>query len=56
MYEIVFYEDKKGKAEIADYIKDLNFKSATSKECRINFNKIVAYMDMLEELGTSIAY
>ena len=54
MYEIVFYEDKYGKSEIADYIKELNVKAATSKECRINFNKIVAYMDMLEELGTRV--
>ncbi len=54
MYEIEFYEDKNGKSEIADFIKELNIKAATSKECRINFNKIVAYMDILEELGTRV--
>lgn len=54
MYEIAFYEDKNGKSEIVDYIKDLNAKVATSKECRIIFNKIVAYLDMLEELGTRV--
>lgn len=54
MYEIEFYEDKNGKSEIADYIKELNAKAATNKECRINFNKIVAYMDMLEEFGTRV--
>ena len=54
MYEIEFYEDKNGKSETADYIKELNNKAATSKECRINFNKIVAFMDMLEELGTRV--
>lgn len=54
MYEIEFYEDKNGKSKIADYIKELNDKAAASKECRINFNKIVAYMDMLEELGTRV--
>ena len=54
MYEIEFYEDKNGKSEVADYIKKLNTKAATSKECRVNFNKIVAYMDMLEELGTRV--
>lgn len=36
MYEIEFYEDKNGKSEIADYMKELNAKAATSKECRIN--------------------
>lgn len=54
MYEIEFYEDKNGKSEVADYIKELNIKAATSKECRINFNKIVAYIDMLEEFGTRV--
>ncbi len=54
MYEIEFYEDKNGKSEIVDYIKELNTKASTSKEYRINFNKIVAYMDMLEELGTRV--
>lgn len=54
MYEIEFYEDKNGKSEIVDFIRELNAKAASSKESRINFNKIVAYMDMLEELGTRV--
>lgn len=54
MYEIEFYEDENGKSVIADFIKELNIKAATNKECRINFNKIAAYMDMLEELGTRV--
>ncbi len=54
MYEIEFYEDKNGTSEIVNFIKELNIKAVTSKECRINFNKIVAYMDMLEELGTRV--
>lgn len=54
MYEIEFYEDKNGRSEIADFIKELNRKAAANKESRINFNKIVAYLDMLEELGTRI--
>lgn len=54
MYEIEFYEDKNGKSEIADFIRDLNRKASTNKESRINFNKIVAYLDLLEEYGTRI--
>ncbi len=54
MYEIEFYEDKNGMSEIAEYIKELNLKSSFNKEERINFNKIVAYFDMLEEFGTRI--
>lgn len=55
MYKIEFYEDKNGKSDVADFIKNLDEKAATSKASRINFNKIVAYMDMLEEMGTRFA-
>lgn len=54
MYEIVFYEDKNGKCEVAEYLHQLREQSATSKDSKINFNKIVAYIDVLEEMGTRI--
>lgn len=54
MYKIEFYEDKSGKSEIVNFLKELNQKAAVNKDSRINFNKIVAYFDMLEEIGTRI--
>ena len=54
MYEIDFYEDNRGNSDVADFIKELREKSRTSKEARINFNKVVAYIDILEEMGTWI--
>ena len=54
MYEIIFYEDKNGYSDIAMFIKELEKKSKSSKEERINFNKIVAYFDILQEMGTRI--
>lgn len=54
MYEIIFFEDKNGKSEIAEWLKKLNEEGKTNKLSRINFNKIVAYMDLLEEKGTRI--
>jgi len=54
MYKIIFYEDKNGNSEVVSYIKELQKRSKKSKECRILFNKIVAYLDMLEEQGTRI--
>ena len=54
MYQILFYEDKNGHSDIVEYIKELRTKSVTSKTDKINFNKIVAYIDMLEEYGTRI--
>ena len=52
MYKIIFYEDENGSSEVVSYIKELQKRSTKSKECRILFNKIVAYLDMLEEQGT----
>lgn len=54
MYQIEFYEDKNGYSEVAERIFEIRRKSVLNKDARINFNKIVAYMDMLEEYGTRI--
>jgi phage-related protein len=55
MYNIIFYEDKNGNKEIEEYILNLGKKAEHgNKDARINLNKIVAYMDLLEEFGTRI--
>ena len=54
MFDIEFWEDKKGYSDIADYIEKLSMKS--DKNSRINLRKIVAYMDVLSEKGSSICY
>ena len=54
MYEVIFYEDSKGREPTADFIKELRTKSQTNKNARINFNKIVAYIDILCEKGTRV--
>lgn len=54
MYEIEFYEDENGNSKVVDFIRELNRKAYTNKESRINFNKVVAYLDLLEEFGTRI--
>lgn len=54
MYKLIFYEEKDGYCEIQQFIKELDKKSKTNKSSRINFNKIVAYFDILEEMGTRV--
>jgi phage-related protein len=54
MYEVIFYEDKNGKSEIMDYLDELQRLSATSKNERINRDKILAYIGSLEKYGTRI--
>jgi len=52
MYEIIFYEDKNGRSEIKDYIR--NLQENKNKSNNIKFNKIVSYMRQLKEKGLSI--
>lgn len=54
MYEIIFYKDKNGYSEFEKYLKNLSRNSYSSKNCRINLNKIIAYLDILEEMGTRV--
>ena len=54
MYEIIFYEDKKNNEPIKDFILELRTKAPTNKDARVNFNKIMAYIELLGEYGTRI--
>ena len=54
MYDVIFYSDGKGDAPVAEFIGKLRQKSYTDKNARINFNKIVAYIDILCEKGTRV--
>lgn len=50
MYEIIFYEDKNGKSEVNEYIQKLAATRNTSKDCKIKFEKIITYIDLLKKM------
>lgn len=54
MFEIQFYKDKNGRSEIIDYLDELKVKATTSKDARINREKILVYLQALSEYGTRI--
>ena len=54
MYEVEFYRDRNGKSEIVEYLDELKKKGETSKNERINRDKILAYMIALKQYGTRI--
>ena len=54
MYDVIFYEDSRGNEPTAEFISELRKKSHTDKNARINFNKIVAYIDILCKKGTRV--
>lgn len=54
MFDVIFYSDSRGEEPVAEFISELRKKSNTDKNARINFNKIIAYIDILCEKGTRI--
>ena len=54
MYDVIFYSDNKGYEPIAEFIRILHNKSFTDKNAKINFNKIVAYINLLSKNGARI--
>jgi phage-related protein len=54
MYNIIFYEDNRGYSDIKEFILKLKMESVKNKDARINLNKVIAYLNLLEELGTRV--
>ncbi len=54
MFTIELYEDERGNSDVKAFIMDLNERAATNKDARINLDKVVAYIDVLEEYGTRV--
>lgn len=52
MYNINFYKDRKGNEPVKDYISSLFEKD--NKNDRIKREKILKYIDILEEYGTRV--
>jgi len=52
MYDIEIYEDKNGRSEIKEYIKNLQKKD--NKDNKIKLNKIISYIRILQQRGLSI--
>lgn len=49
MYNIEIYENRNGKSEVRDYIRDIKLQN--NKDNKIKFEKITAYIRMLKKYG-----
>jgi len=56
MFDIIFYRDKRGFSAIQEFLDDLHSRYNTSKHDRINFDKIMAFLEILEKEGVSIGH
>ena len=54
MFEVHFFEDKQGRQPIKEVLISLRDKAKNSKDARVQYNKILAYIRSLEEYGTRI--
>lgn len=54
MFKVIFYKDKNGNDLIRDYLLNLSKKAKSSKNDRIQFNKISAYIQALQTYGTRV--
>ena len=54
MFEVEFYEDKKGYQPVKEVLIELRDKAASNKDCRIQYQKIITHIKALEVYGTRI--
>ena len=54
MFEIEFYEDIHGSQPVKEVLIELRDKAKTSKDARIQYHKILAYIKSLQIYGTRI--
>lgn len=54
MFKVIFYKDQSGNEPVKDYLINLSKKAKSSKEDRIQFNKINTYIKALQEYGTRV--
>ena len=54
MFEVHFYKDKQGRQPIRELLITLRDEAQNSKDARIQYQKILAYIRSLENYGTRI--
>lgn len=54
MYEVEFYQDRHGRRPIQEMLLELQEQARTSKDARIQFQKITAHIRALEEKGMDL--
>ena len=55
MFNVEFYSTADGRSELWDFLDELQKKSVTSKEARIQHKQIVLYIQLLQDHGTHLS-
>jgi len=51
MFDLIFYQDRRGKEPVWDYLQEMKRKSAQDKNSRIQFHKMDDYLQALNTYG-----
>lgn len=51
-YEVIFYEDNRGRSPVGEFLDELQQRAETDKKAKQLFAKIVLYIEVLEQSGT----
>ena len=51
-YEVIFYEDDRGRSSVKDFLAELDARAKTDKKAKQLLSKIALYIEVLEKLGT----
>lgn len=55
MYNIEFYQTRRGDNVMVELLEELHRKSKSDKTARIEYNQIVLYIDLLSQNGTRLS-
>jgi phage-related protein len=51
-YEVIFYEDDRGRSPVKDLLDELDAKARSNKQAKQLLSKFALYIEMLEQSGT----
>lgn len=51
-YEVIFYEDDRGRSPVKEFLDDLDAKAKSNKQAKQLLSKFALYVEILEKSGT----
>lgn len=56
MYNVIFYQDDRGRSPVKEWLDELEKKAKRSKQDWQVYKKVLLYIQMIEEMGTRAGY
>lgn len=56
MYNVIFYEDGRGRSPVKEWLDDLEKQAKRNKQARQLYKKVVYYIEIVSQIGTRAGY